>query len=118
VNSNHGHPAGSILLEAVARTAQRLCRAHDRLYRYGGDEFCILMPSTTAQGARKLGERLLQVVSEKPLDLGNGSLTVSISAGVAAYPEHADGAEHLLEQADRALFRAKDEGKGRVAVAG
>ena len=118
VNSHHGHPTGSILLEAVARTAQRLCRAHDRLYRYGGDEFCILMPGTTAQGARKLGERLLQVVREQPLDLGHTHLAVSISAGVAAYPEHADGAEHLLEQADRALFRAKDEGKGRVAVAG
>jgi diguanylate cyclase (GGDEF)-like protein len=118
VNSHHGHPTGSILLEAVARTAQRLCRAHDRLYRYGGDEFCILMPGTTAQGARKLGERLLQVVREQPLDLGHSHLAVSISAGVAAYPEHADGAGHLLEQADRALFRAKDEGKGRVAVAG
>ncbi|MDP1830515.1 MAG: GGDEF domain-containing protein [Geothrix sp.] len=118
VNSRHGHPVGSLLLEAVARTAQRLCRAHDRLYRYGGDEFCILMPGTTSQGARKLGERLLQVVREQPLDLGHGHLTVSLSAGVAAYPEHADGAGHLIEQADRALFRAKGGGKGRVVVAG
>jgi diguanylate cyclase (GGDEF)-like protein len=117
VNSKHGHPAGSILLEAVARTAQRLCRAHDRLYRYGGDEFCILMPGTTAQGARKLGERLLQVLREQPLDLGPNQITVSLSAGVASYPEHADGAGHLIEQADRALFRAKGGGKGRVVVA-
>ncbi len=118
VNSSHGHTAGSILLEAVARTAQRLCRAHDRLYRYGGDEFCILMPGTTSQGARKLGERLIQVIREQPLDLGHSRLAVSLSAGVAAYPEHADGAGHLIEQADRALFRAKGDGKGRVVVAG
>lgn len=118
VNSSHGHTAGSILLEAVARTAQRLCRAHDRLYRYGGDEFCILMPGTTSQGARKLGERLIHVIREQPLDLGHSRLAVSLSAGVAAYPEHADGAGHLIEQADRALFRAKGDGKGRVVVAG
>jgi len=118
VNTCHGHPAGSLLLEAVARTAQRLCRAHDRLYRYGGDEFCILMPGTTSQGALKLGERLLQVLREHPLDLGQETITVSLSAGVAAFPEHADGAGHLIEQADHALLRAKREGKGRVIVAG
>jgi diguanylate cyclase (GGDEF)-like protein len=118
VNTCHGHPTGSLLLEAVARTGQRLCRAHDRLYRYGGDEFCILMPGTTSQGARKLGERLLQVLRDHPLDLGRDQLAVSLSAGVAAYPEHADGAGHLIEEADRALLRAKREGKGRVVVAG
>jgi diguanylate cyclase (GGDEF)-like protein len=118
VNTTHGHPTGSLLLEAVAQTAQRLCRAHDRLYRYGGDEFCILMPRTTAQGARKLGDRLLQVLREHPLELGQDHLAVSLSAGVAAYPDHADGAGHLIEQADQALLRAKNEGKGRVVVAG
>ena len=117
VNTSHGHPVGSLLLESVARTAQRLCRAHDRLYRYGGDEFCILMPGTTSQGALKLGERLLQVLQEHPLDLGRDHLPVSLSAGVAAYPEHADGAGHLIEQADHALLQAKREGKGRVVVA-
>ena len=118
VNTSHGHPVGSLLLESVALTAQRLCRAHDRLYRYGGDEFCILMPSTTAQGARKLGERLLHLLSDQPQDLGPAHFPVSLSAGVAAFPEHADGAGHLIEQADRALLRAKSEGKGRVVVAG
>lgn len=118
VNTHHGHPAGSLLLESVALTAQRLCRAHDRLYRYGGDEFCILMPGTTAQGARKLGERLIQVLREQPLDLARERLVVSLSAGAAAYPEHADGAGHLIEQADLALLRAKQEGKGRVVAAG
>ena len=117
VNTSHGHPVGSLLLESVANTAQRLCRAHDRLYRYGGDEFCILLPSTTSQGARKMGERLLQLLQDQPLVLGTVHLPVSLSAGVAAYPEHADGASHLIVQADRALLRAKREGKGRVVVA-
>ncbi|WP_306591439.1 GGDEF domain-containing protein [Geothrix sp. 21YS21S-4] len=118
LNTRHGHPAGSLVLEAVARTAQRICRAHDRLYRYGGDEFCILMPATTAQGAHKLGERLLQALKAQPVELDGRLIAVSISAGVAAFPEHADGAGRLLEQADRALFRAKREGKGRVDLGG
>jgi len=118
VNTRHGHPVGSLLLESVAQVAQRLCRAHDRLYRYGGDEFCLLLPGTTAQGAQKLGERLLQLLGDQPLDLGAAHLPVSLSAGVAAFPEHANGAGHLIEQADRALLRAKREGKGRVVVAG
>ena len=118
VNTRHGHPAGSLLLETVARTAQRLCRAHDRLYRYGGDEFCILMPGTSTQGARKLGERLLQVLRDHPMVLGGERLAVSLSAGVAAYPENANGASPLIEQADQALLRAKQQGKGRVVVAG
>lgn len=117
VNSRYGHPAGSQMLEQVARTAQRLCRAHDRLYRYGGDEFCILMPGTTSQGARKLGERLIQVLKEAPLDLGGNPVPVSLSAGIADFPHHADGAERLIERADRALFQAKSAGKGQVVVA-
>lgn len=118
VNSQYGHPAGSIVLEAVARTAQRLCRAHDRLYRYGGDEFCLIMPSTRSPGAQKLAERLIEVILGQPITLGNDRLTISLSAGVAAFPEHADGAGHLIEQADRALLRAKREGKRQVVVAG
>jgi diguanylate cyclase (GGDEF)-like protein len=118
VNSQYGHPAGSIVLEAVARSAQRLCRAHDRLYRYGGDEFCLIMPSTRALGAQKLAERLIEAILGQPVSIGNDRLTISLSAGVAAFPEHADGAGHLIEQADRALLRAKREGKRQVMVAG
>jgi len=118
VNSRYGHPAGSMVLETVARIAQRLCRAHDRLYRYGGDEFCILMPGTLARGAQKLAERLVQVVLDQPVVLGEDRLAISLSAGVAAFPEHADGAGHLMAEADRALLRAKREGKRQVVVAG
>jgi diguanylate cyclase (GGDEF)-like protein len=76
------------------------------------------MPGTSAQGAQKLGDRLVQVLKEQPLAIGSQQLAISLSAGVAAFPEHADGAGHLIEQADRALLRAKRDGKGRVVVAG
>ncbi len=117
VNSTHGHPAGSHLLKAVADRAKRLIRAHDRLYRYGGDEFCILMPGTIAEGAVKLGERLLRILADEPLLLPEGPLPISLSIGIAAFPAHADGAEQLLAMADQALLSAKRHGKGRVVVA-
>ncbi|MBP1626456.1 MAG: diguanylate cyclase/phosphodiesterase & domain with sensor(s) [Holophagaceae bacterium] len=113
LNSRFGHPTGSRVLTTVAREAHQMIRAQDRLYRYGGDEFCILMPGTQPQGAAKLGERLIRRLTE-PTPEG---IPISVSIGIASYPAHADGADHLLERADRALFKAKDEGKGRVVVA-
>lgn len=117
LNSEHGHPTGSKVLRLVAQEAQRVIRAQDRLYRYGGDEFCIVLRGTPGSGAVKLGERLLQGLHQRPLTLGNRQVVTSVSIGIAVFPTHADGAEHLLERADRALFRAKSEGKGRVVLA-
>ncbi|MDP2875053.1 MAG: GGDEF domain-containing protein [Holophaga sp.] len=117
LNSQFGHPVGSKVLTHVAIEAQRLIRAQDHLYRYGGDEFCIVIPGTTALGAKIMGERLLLKLTDSPAQMGEINVPVSVSIGIAAYPTHADGAEHLLERADRALFRAKAEGKGRVVLA-
>ena len=117
LNSRFGHPAGSRALELVALEAKRIMRTQDRIYRYGGDEFCILVRGTSLPGATKLGERLIQVLNRKPLRVGDLDESISVSVGIAAYPQHADGGEHLLERADRALFEAKAKGKGRVVVA-
>ncbi len=118
VNTEHGHPAGSRVLQTVATGAQRVIRAHDRLYRYGGDEFCILMPGTAAPGAAKLGERLLRLLGEQPVPTEEGPVPVSLSIGIADFPGHATGAEQLLVQADQALLQAKRAGKGRVVIVG
>ena len=117
LNSQFGHPVGSRVLTTVAIEAQHIIRAQDRLYRYGGDEFCIVIPGTSATGAAKLGERLIQTLQNTNVVINGERVPISISIGIAAYPAHADGAEHLLERADRALFKAKEEGKGRVSLA-
>ena len=117
LNSQFGHPTGSKVITHIALEAQRIIRAQDRLYRYGGDEFCVVIPGTTTLGAAKMGERLLQRLLETPVRIGNCDVPVSTSIGIASYPAHADGAEHLLERADRALFQAKAEGKARVVLA-
>lgn len=118
LNSRFGHPTGSRVLTTVALEAQRVIRAQDRLYRYGGDEFCILINGATAIGAEKVGERLIQRLQDAPLHIDGQSVPVSVSVGLALFPQHADGAEQLIERADRALFKAKNEGKARVVVAG
>jgi diguanylate cyclase (GGDEF)-like protein len=117
LNSRFGHPCGSRALELVAAEAKQIMRAQDRIYRYGGDEFCILVRGTTLAGATKLGERLIQLLHDRPLAIGEQSIPISVSAGIAVFPQHADGADHLLERADKALFRAKALGKSRVVVA-
>jgi len=117
LNSRYGHPTGSKVIAKVALEAKRMIRLQDRLYRYGGDEFCIVIPGGSAFGARKLGERLIETVGQASLLVGSSRVPMSLSIGIATYPQDADGAEHLLEKADRALFKAKADGKGRVVVA-
>jgi diguanylate cyclase (GGDEF)-like protein len=94
-----------------------MIRLQDHLYRYGGDEFCIVIPGGSAFGARKLGERLIQTLGQASMMVGASRVPMSLSIGIAIYPLNADGAEHLLEQADRALFQAKANGKGCVVTA-
>ncbi|MBS1785974.1 MAG: GGDEF domain-containing protein, partial [Acidobacteria bacterium] len=88
LNTVHGHMAGSLVLQTVASHAQRICRAHDRLYRYGGDEFCILMPRTLPGGALKFGQRLLELISDAPVLIEGEWVPISLSLGIACYPDH------------------------------
>jgi diguanylate cyclase (GGDEF)-like protein len=118
LNSRYGHPTGSRVIAKVALEAKQMIRIQDRLYRYGGDEFCIVIPGGNSFGAKKLGERLIQTLNSTSLTVGLSTVPVSLSIGIASYPVDADGAEHLLERADRALFQAKANGKGCVVVAG
>ena len=117
LNSRFGHPTGSRVISMVALESKSMIRLQDRLYRYGGDEFCIVIPGGNAFGAAKLGERLIQSLNQSGLMVGSTHVPISVSIGIASYPSNADGAEHLLEMADRALFKAKTDGKARVVVA-
>ena len=117
LNSQFGHPTGSRVISTVALAAKQIIRSLDRLYRYGGDEFCIIIPGNTAASAARIGERLISSLVKSPLEVGKEMVSVSISVGVASFPANADGAEHLLEKADQALLKAKASGKGCVMLA-
>ncbi len=120
INENYGHEAGDrCILEAV-RLFNRHLREGDILARFGGDEFTVLMPDTTWQTALDLADRVRKSMGELDI-LGQykGPVkTLSMSAGVASFPAHADNVKNLKDMADQALYRAKEGGRNRVACAG
>ena len=91
-------------------------RSNDTIYRYGGEEFAALLPETSAVGAAETADRLRNAVEER---FGRATSVgpITISGGVACFPEHVDSATTLVECADRALYPAKERGRNRVVVA-
>lgn len=110
INDFHGHPAGDLVLQHVIGCLRSNLRETDFFARYGGDEFAIILPETDFLLAQSLMQRLVTVAQDCPVDLPGGiSQTISISIGLAAYPEHAISAPALLTVADQALYKMKQE---------
>lgn len=118
VNVRHGHSAGSRALREVAKRLIRTVRANDAVMRYGGDEFCVLLPGLPASEALDVAERLREVVAAEPFDV-DGSATVRLTAsfGIAAFPEHAGDAPSLVAAADTAMLSIKDRQKNGIHIA-
>ena len=121
VNDGYGHARGDEVLREFARRARAAVRESDLIFRFGGDEFCFLLPETGGDQAAALARRILDAVREQPF-LGTPPLALSLCVGVAAYPEDAALAtsipETLLGIADRRVYEAKRAGRGRVIGAG
>jgi diguanylate cyclase (GGDEF)-like protein len=117
VNDTHGHLVGDQVLRRVADTLRASLRGHDVLGRYGGEEFALLMPGADVTAAIAGTERARLAVGERPVQAGALSVTVTVSAGVAAYGENGSDWESLLRSADAALYEAKRNGRNRVIAA-
>jgi len=118
VNDAHGHQAGSALLREVGAILRRVLRGMDIPVRYGGDEFVAVLPETGREPARGVAERIRAALRSGTFLAERGlAVRMTASFGVATWPEAGPGAEDLLRAADRAMYRAKDEGRDRVAVA-
>lgn len=115
-NDAYGHAVGDQVLQNVAARCRQNLRDIDLLGRYGGDEFVALLPENDLNGARIAAERLRQCVAEAPVDTDRGPLSVTISLGVAALTDDEPDMATLINQADAALYRAKNAGRNRVAV--
>jgi diguanylate cyclase (GGDEF)-like protein len=110
INDRHGHRVGDLVLEKVAEILRGTLRQTDLLCRYGGEEFCILLPHIDIDGAERAGQRVRQAIEQTPcLDI---ALTASL--GVASLQNEARSPQELLDQADRALYAAKRAGRNRV----
>jgi diguanylate cyclase (GGDEF)-like protein len=115
VNDRHGHAAGDRLLAAFGELLAQQIRRSDVACRYGGEEFCLLMPRTDADGARRKVQGLLRRWRAQAFDLGSVTLRgLSFSAGVADTTLAPDSPEALLQLADRELLTAKRDGRNRV----
>jgi two-component system cell cycle response regulator len=116
VNDTYGHPVGDLVLERVGRMILNVIRHEDLAGRLGGEEFAILLPETAAENARNPGERLRRSVEAYHFSASGEQFSVTVSIGIAAFPDHATTMNELTEKADIALYEAKRSGKNSVQV--
>ena len=118
VNDAHGHPVGDQVLKGLGNFLIAHLRQSDTVARYGGEEFCVLLPHVGYEGAYVLAERLRKKMMEETYQTEAGaSVKITISIGVSSYPEDpVDRKETLLFYADKALYRAKGNGRNRVYI--
>jgi diguanylate cyclase (GGDEF)-like protein len=119
-NDREGHPAGDALLVEIARVIKAAARDTDLVARYGGDEFAVVSPETRVQEALPLAERIRETVANHRFGLPGLPAVggISLSAGVAGFPDDTGDPEALVRAADAALYRAKAAGRNRIARAG
>jgi diguanylate cyclase (GGDEF)-like protein len=118
VNDTHGHQVGDEVLRQVAERLRSTLRRTDFLARYGGEEFGIIAPQTALEAAKVLAERLRRAIAREPIQVNNElSIPLTISVGVAVFPDHAQNESDLVAAADAALYRAKQDGRNCVRVA-
>jgi two-component system cell cycle response regulator len=128
VNDTHGHAAGDAVLVEFARRLRAGLREVDLAFRQGGEEFVVLLPETDAYGGAIVAERLGAAIRDMPVPIGRHQLEadaqaaalhipISVSIGIAVYPEHGTNAQQVLDAADAALYAAKDAGRDTYRLA-
>ena len=117
-NDDFGHEAGDSVLRQVAEILTHTMRGEDIICRYGGEEFVAILPDVSFEAALERAQHLRRIVSEtRPLFRNDDRRGITVSIGVAMYPQHAETTETLLRAADRALYEAKHQGRNRIVAA-
>jgi diguanylate cyclase (GGDEF)-like protein len=114
VNDTYGHPVGDEVLRRVAKVLRGAVRKIDIPARYGGEEFAVVLEATDFEGAVRLAERIRQDVAAQTIDSDKGRFQVTMSIGLAVFPEDGVDRAELIERADLALYHAKATGRDRV----
>jgi two-component system cell cycle response regulator len=118
VNDTYGHDGGDRVLREIAERLSRATRPDDVVARYGGEEFAILLPRTTTEEACRVAERVHAAVRDTPVSISPAvAIPVTVSVGVACQSADVADPDRLVLRADEALYRAKDDGRDRIAVA-
>jgi diguanylate cyclase (GGDEF)-like protein len=117
INDNYGHRVGDSFLQALALNIRAALRHEDILARYGGDEFVVILPETDLEGATQIANRILATVGGMSLPHADGPpIKATVSIGLAIHPDHARDMKDLFLFADTLMYKAKSEGKNRVAI--
>src|SRR5262249_39412783 len=115
VNDTHGHLAGDAVLANLAQVLSKAVRNEDVVARFGGEEFAIILRAIGVDPAVQMAERLRRLVEASTAACGDKQLKTTVSIGVAGFPaKPVKTVDELVEAADKALYRAKDEGRNRV----
>lgn len=118
-NDNHGHDAGDMVLRAVGSTLEQACDRDETACRFGGEEFMLLIPNVSQSNILKRAEDIRKAVSAISVRYGERNLPhITISVGIAMFPQHGDIPQDLMASADTALYRAKALGRNQIVLAG
>jgi len=115
VNDSYGHPVGDHVLQVLTRLVTRTTRSTDIVCRFGGEEFIVLMPEAGLDEGRAMAERLRQEISRLTVITAGGTLSLTVSLGVAELQAGDENIESLISSADRAMYRAKAAGRNQVS---
>lgn len=118
LNDTYGHQAGDEALQTIAALLKQEFRDLDRVARYGGEEFIVILPETSSSIAYAVAERIRQLISAYTLPINNGEQTinVTVSGGLATFPNDGESEEALIHNADRALYAAKGSGRNKIII--
>lgn len=115
VNDSHGHVVGSKLLQDIGSVLIQILRQSDHVYRYGGDEFVVIMPHVDIETVYKVANRVLTQIKGKEFDIDGGDVyRLSVSIGIAEYPTDAKSALDIIRFADEMMYMSKRSGRGKV----
>jgi diguanylate cyclase (GGDEF)-like protein len=119
INNTYGHLAGDVVLTGIGQIIRETVRDYDLAGRFGGEEFAIVLPETDALQAAVIAERIRQAVEAARFEVTTSetAIQVTMSLGVAAFPDHAASLNDLIQQADLAVYQAKATGRNRVVAA-
>ncbi len=118
LNDTYGHQAGDHALKTVSAQLHDSLREYDIVARYGGEEFSVILPTTSKSKGAMIADRLRENIQNQKIRHRDKDLPVTVSVGLASFPEEADGIETLMARADKSLYRAKESGRNRIAIWG
>jgi len=117
INDTYGHPQGDEVLREIAQILKKICREVDVVARYGGEEFAVILPETDLEGAFILADRIRMVIKNYAFGNKDNVINLTASFGVASYPDIALAKSDLIKCVDKALYRAKAEGRNKTVRA-